>query len=105
MINEEKLFDEFEPKECATQIEFDTHIREINARQRMLNQPYVDKIRDIDFEKSLVIGQIETLRSKLQQIKMERIRIEQEKKDINRTFYALKEQWFLLNPKGLKNED
>ena len=25
--------------------------------------------------------------------------------DINRTFYVLKEQWFLLNPKGLKNED
>lgn len=105
MINEEKLFDEFEPKECATQIEFDMHIREINGRQRMLNQPYIDKIRDIDFEKSLVMSQIETLRSRLLQIKMERSNVEKEKKDINRTFYVLKEQWFLLNPKGLKNED
>lgn len=105
MINEEKLFDEFEPKECATQIEFDTHIREINERQRVLNEPYKDKLGTLDFEKSLVMSQIETLRSRLLQIKMERSNVEKEKKDINRTFYALKAQWFLLNPKGLKNEE
>lgn len=101
----QELMERFTPRRCETQIEFDSVYHDINMEQSRLNHPYDDKIRDLNFQKSLVESQIQALRCNIDKIRMERNRLEQGKKEINRAYFELKHEWLQLNPKGLKNEE
>lgn len=103
-MNEKDIRAKFTPKVCNSQIEFDAFIHEVNNEQSILNAPYNDRIRELNQRKALIDSQKKMLNAQLETIKVERLSIEQEQKNINRVFHAIKHELMELNPKGLKNE-
>lgn len=92
------------PSKCSSQIEFDELMHNVNNEQSKYNHPYLDRLREINKQKTLIAVQIQALHQQLSALKVEQLEIEQKKKDANRVFHEWKHQLIELNPKGLKNE-
>lgn len=92
------------PSKCSSQIEFDELMHNVNNEQSKYNHPYLDRLREINKQKTLIAVQIQALHQQLSALKVEQLEIEQKKKDANRVFHEWKHKLIELNPKGLKNE-
>lgn len=94
-----------QPRKCSSQVEFDEIMHMINNEQTIENHPYLDRLRELAKQRTLIETQKSALNIQLDAIKVERLQIEQKQKDINREYHALKHALIELNPKGLKNEN
>ena len=95
----------FTPRKCENQVEFDGIMHAINNQQTIENHPYLDRLRELNKQRTLIETQIQALKVQMNTIKVERLEIEQKQKDINRVFHQLKHELCELNPLGLKNEE
>ena len=97
-MNEKEIRAKYEARKCETQIEFDRLMSEMNDEQTHLNHPYLDRERELAKQKELLEQQKQAINIQLNAIKVERIDLDQKRKDINRIFHDLKHELIMLNP-------
>jgi len=98
-MNEKEIRAKYEAQVCATQMEFDRLMSEMNTDQTHLNHPYLDRERELAKQRELLETQKQAINIQLNQIKVERLELEQKRKEINRVFHDLKHDLIMLNPR------
>ena len=98
-MNEKEIRDKYQAQVCATQMEFDRLMSEMNTEQTHLNHPYLDRERELIKQRQLLEQQKSAINIQLDAIKVERLDIEQKRKDINRVFHDLKHELIMMNPR------
>lgn len=101
-MNQEKETEiraKYAPRTCASQVEFDRLMSEMNAEQTVLNHPFADRERELNKQKALLESQKQAINIQLDAIRVERIDLQQKRKDINRLFHELKHELIMRNPK------
>ena len=98
-MNEKEIRAKYEARKCETQMEFDRVMSEMNTEQTHLNHPYLDRERELAKQKELLEQQKQAINIQLNAIKVERIDLDQKRKDINRIFHDLKHELIMLNPR------
>lgn len=71
----------------------------MNAEQTALNHPYLDRDRELAKQRENLMMQMDAIKIQLKGIAVERIELEQKRKDINRVFHELKHDIIMLNPR------
>ena len=94
-----ELREKYPPREVETQVEFDSIMEKMNIEQTHLNYPYLDRERELVRQKELLEQQKQAINIQLNAIKLERLDLEQKRKDINRVFHDLKHELIVLNPR------
>lgn len=97
-MNEKEIRAKYEAQVCATQMEFDRLMSEMNTEQTHLNHPYLDRERELAKQRELLETQKQAINIQLNQIKVERLELKQKRKEINRVFHDLKHDLIMLNP-------
>jgi hypothetical protein len=97
-MNEKEIRAKYEARKCETQMEFDRVMSEMNTEQTHLNHPYLDRERELIKQKKLLEQQKSAINIQLDAIKLERLDLEQKRKDINRVFHDLKHELIMMNP-------
>jgi len=79
----------------------------MNMEQTELNHPYLDRDRELAKQRENLMMQMDAIRIQLKSIAVERLELEQRRKDVNRLFYELKHNLVAANPIGCfpKKED
>lgn len=72
---------------------------QMNAEQTALNHPYLDRDRELAKQRENLMMQMDAIKIQLKGIAVERIELEQKRKDINRVFHELKHDIIMLNPR------
>lgn len=72
----------------------------MNLEQTELNHPLLDRDRELAKQRENLLMQMEAIRIQLKTINVERINLEQQRKDINRLFHELKHDLIMANPLG-----
>lgn len=98
-MNEKEIRAKYEARKCETQMEFDRLMSEMNTEQTHLNHPYLDRERELAKQRELLETQKQAVNIQLNQIKVERLELEQKRKEINRVFHDLKHDLIMLNPR------
>ena len=98
-MNKEEIIEKYSGHICATQIEFDRIMSEMNQEQTQLNHPYLYRDRELVKQREMLMTQKQAINIQLNQIKIERVGIEQKRKEINRVFHDLKHELIMLNPR------
>ena len=98
-MNEKEIRAKYEARKCETQMEFDRLMSEMNTEQTQLNHPYLDRERELAKQRELLETQKQAINIQLNQIKVERLELEQKRKEINRVFHDLKHDLIMLNPR------
>ena len=98
-MNKEEIMARFRPRQCESQMEFDRIMSEMNMEQTHLNHPYLDRQRELAKQRELLETQKQAINIQLNQIKVERLEMEQKCKDINRLFHELKHELIMVNPR------
>ena len=98
-MNEKEIRAKYEARKCETQMEFDRVMSEMNTEQTHLNHPYLDRERELAKQKELLEQQKQAINIQLNAIKVERIDLDQKRKEINRVFHDLKHEFIMLNPR------
>ena len=98
-MNEKEIRAKYEARKCENQMEFDRLMSEMNTEQTHLNHPYLDRERELAKQKELLEQQKQAINIQLNAIKVERIDLDQKRKDINRIFHDLKHELIMLNPR------
>ena len=98
-MNEKEIRAKYEAQVCATQMEFDRIMSEMNTEQTHLNNPYLDRDREIAQQRENIRIQMQALKTQDAALKIERMELEQKRKDINRVFHDLKHDLIMLNPR------
>ena len=97
-MNEKEIRAKYEARKCETQMEFDRLMSEMNSEQTHLNHPFLDRERELIKQKKLLEQQKSAINIQLDAIKLERLDLEQKRKDINRVFHDLKHELIMMNP-------
>ena len=97
-MNEKEIRAKYAARKCESQIEFDRVMSEMNTEQTHLNHPYLDRERELIKQKKLLEQQKSAINIQLDAIKLERLDLEQKRKDINRVFHDLKHELIMMNP-------
>jgi superfamily I DNA and RNA helicase len=97
-MNEKEIRAKYEARKCETQMEFDRLMSEMNTEQTHLNHPFLDRERELIKQKKLLEQQKSAINIQLDAIKLERLDLEQKRKDINRVFHDLKHELIMMNP-------
>lgn len=87
-------------RKCNTREEFDSLMNEINIQQTIENHPFLDRINEIKKKRHMIETQRSALNIQLDALKIEILDIEQEQRECNRRFHALKARLNELNPKN-----
>lgn len=98
-MNEKEIRTKWAPRVLESQIEFDRVMSEMNTEQTHLNHPYQDRIRELAKQRELLEQQKQAINIQLNAIRLERLDIDQKRKDINRLFHDLKHELIMLNPR------
>ena len=98
-MNKEEIIEKYPVHICATQMEFDRIMSEMNQEQTQYNHPYLDRERELAKQREMLMTQKSAINIQLNQIKIERVEIEQKRKEINRVFHDLKHELIMLNPR------
>ena len=98
-MNEKEIRAKYEARKCETQMEFDRLMSEMNTEQTHLNHPYLDRERELAKQREMLETQKQAINIQLNAIKVERLELEQKRKDINRVFHDLKHELIMLNPR------
>lgn len=97
-MNEQEIRARFEARKLESQIEFERMMNEMNTMQANLNHPSLDRERELLKQKQLLDQQKSAINIQLNAIKVERLDLEQKRKNINRLFHELKHELIMLNP-------
>ena len=89
----------FAPKECETQIEFERLMSELQEENTKKITPYNDRINAINHDLLLADKKLHELHAHMDKMRLERMEVEQDAKDINRIFHQLKHQLIMRNPR------
>lgn len=87
------------PRQLESQVEFDRMMSTLNAEQTRINHPYLDRDRELARQREMLETQKQAISIQLNQIKIERLELEQKRKDINRIFHELKHELIIANPR------
>ena len=98
-MNEKEIRAKYEARKCETQIEFERLMSEMNNEQAHFNNPYLDRERELAKQREMLETQKQAINIQLNAIKVERLELEQKRKDINRVFHDLKHELIMLNPR------
>lgn len=98
-MNEKEIRAKYEARKCETQMEFDRLMSEMNDEQTHFNHPYLDRERELAKQREMLETQKQAINIQLNAIKVERLELEQKRKDINRVFHDLKHELIMLNPR------
>lgn len=98
-MNEKEIRAKYEARKCETQMEFDRLMSEMNIEQTHINHPWLDRERELAKQKELLEQQKQAINIQLNAIKVERLDLEQKRKDVNRVFHELKHELIMLNPR------
>ena len=98
-MKEQEIRAKYEARKCENQKEFDFLMQEMNNEQTHLNHPYLDRDRELAKQRELLMQQMDAIKIQLKAIRVERIDLEQKRKDINRMFHDLKHELIMANPK------
>lgn len=98
-MNEKLIRAKYEARKCETQMEFDRLMSEMNDEQTHFNHPYLDRERELAKQREMLETQKQAINIQLNQIKVERLELEQKRKEINRVFHDLKHDLIMLNPR------
>ena len=91
-MNEKEIRAKYEARKCETQMEFDRVMSEMNTE-------HLDRERELAKQRELLETQKQAINIQLNQIKVERLELEQKRKEINRVFHDLKHELIMLNPR------
>ena len=97
-MNEKEIRARFEARKCENQMEFERIMNEMNTVQTHLQHPYLDRDRELLKQRQLLMQQKSAINIQLDAIKVERLDLEQKRKNINRLFHELKHELIVLNP-------
>ena len=98
-MNEKEIRAKYEARKCETQMEFDRVMSEMNTEQTHLNHPYLDRDREIAQQRENIRIQMQALKTQDAALKIERMELDQKRKEINRVFHDLKHELIMLNPR------
>lgn len=98
-MNKEEIMAKYQGRECETQMEFDRLMSEMNTEQTALNHPYLDAERELKKTRELLETQKQAINIQIQANKVQRLELEQKRKDINRLFHELKHELVMANPR------
>ena len=98
-MNEKEIRAKYEDQVFETQMEFDRLMSEMNIEQTHINHPWLDRERELAKQKELLEQQKQAINIQLNAIKVERLDLEQKRKDVNRVFHELKHELIMLNPR------
>ena len=98
-MSEKEIRAKYEARKCETQMEFDRLMSEMNIEQTHINHPWLDRERELAKQRELLEQQKQAINIQLKAIKVERLDLEQKRKDINRVFHELKHELIMLNPR------
>jgi len=106
-MNLQEIREKYPPHRLASQVEFDRMMAAMNMEQTELNHPYLDRDRELAKQRENLMMQMDAIRIQLKSIAVERLELEQRRKDVNRLFYELKHNLVAANPIGCfpKKED
>lgn len=94
----EELKQQFVPKRCSSQAEFDRFMNELNHAQTEANHPYLDEARDLNMQNTLLRKKIHEIQVVIAANNAKKLELEQDAKDINRACWEIKHQLIALNP-------
>ena len=97
-MNEKETRAKYEARKCETQMEFDRVMSEMNTEQTHLNHPFLDRERELAKQRELLETQKQAINIQLNAIKVERLDLDQKRKEINRVFHDLKHELIMMNP-------
>jgi len=98
-MNEKEIRAKYEARKCETQMEFDRLMSEMNIEQTHINHPWLDRERELAKQRELLEQQKQAINIQLNAIRLERLDLEQKRKDVNRVFHDLKHDLIMLNPR------
>lgn len=93
------LREKFAARDCENQVEFETWMTDINAVQHALIDPFDKKIGEMNQRKANLFTQRSAINIQLDQLKQERVAVEQERRDICAIFHELKHAMIERNPR------
>lgn len=98
-MNAQEIRQKYPPRQLESQVEFDRMMSTLNAEQTRINHPYLDRDRELARQREMLETQKQAISIQLNQIKIERLELEQKRKDINRIFHELKHELIIANPR------
>lgn len=98
-MEEKEIRAKFTAHKCENQMEFDRIMSEIKAEQTKFNHPYLDRDRELAKQRELLEQQKEAINIQLKAIKVERLDLEQKRKEANRIYHELKHELIMMNPR------
>ncbi len=98
-MNEKEIRAKYEARKCETQMQFDRLMSEMNIEQTHINHPLLDRERELSKQRELLEQQKQAINIQLNAIQVERLDLEQKRKDVNRMFHDLKHDLIMLNPR------
>lgn len=96
-MNIQEIREKYPPRKLNSQAEFDNMMSEMNAEQTVMNHPYLDRDRELAKQRQNLMMQMDAIKIQLKGIAVERLELEQKRKDINRLFHELKHDIIMLN--------
>ena len=98
-MKEKEIRAKYQARKCENQMEFDRLMSEINTEQTHINHPWLDRERELAKQRELLEQQKQAINIQLNAIRLERLDLEQKRKDVNRVFHDLKHDLIMLNPR------
>ena len=98
-MNEEIIRAKYYARKCENQMEFDRLMTAMNEEQSRMNHPYLDRERELSKERARLYTQREAINIQLDQVRLERLELEEKRKKINRLFHELKHELIMVNPR------
>lgn len=98
-MNAQEIRQKYPPRQLESQVEFDRMMSTLNAEQTRINHPYLDRDRELARQREMLETQKQVISIQLNQIKIERLELEQKRKVINRIFHELKHELIIANPR------
>lgn len=99
IMNIQEIRGKYPPRKLNSQAEFDNMMAEMNVEQTVMNHPYLDRDRELAKQRQNLMMQMDAIKIQLKGIAVERLELEQKRKDINRLFHELKHDIIMLNPR------
>ena len=83
-----------------SQCEFEKMMGCINADQSLANQPFIDKEDELKVEYERTELDLLDVRKRFSEIRLKRMELEKQKRDVNRMYHSLKHDLIELNPRN-----
>lgn len=99
-MNEKELREKFPPQKLESQCEFETMMGCINADQLLANQPFIDKEDELKVEHERAELDLLEIKRRFSEIRLKRMELEKQKRDVNRMYHSLKHDLIELNPRN-----